>query len=311
VKSFRDAGRPLADMTGAVGNTPLVKLRHASFGGVDLYAKLEGANPGGSVKDRAALFIIRDAIERGHLREGMTLVDSTSGNTGIAYSWIGARLGIPVALVMQESVTEARKQLTRAFGAEQIFSDPELGSDGAIRLAQKIAAQDPSRYFLADQYSNESNPRAHFQTTAPELWAQTNGSITHFVAGIGTGGTIMGTGRRLRQLNPNVKIIAVEPAEPKHGLDGLKHMATSMVPAVFKAAELDKKLSISTDQGWEASDTLGREEGLFVGHSGGAAFVGACAIAERLRQRGERGLIVVLFPDMRERYFSAAPPRTT
>jgi cysteine synthase B len=306
---FRHGPRPLADMTAAVGNTPLVRIRHATreFPGVEIYGKLEGFNPGGSVKDRAALQIIRDALDRGALGPGRTLIDSTAGNTGIAYAWIGAMMGLRVTLVMQPSVAESRKQLTKAFGAEQIFSDPARGGEGALRLCGELVAANPDKYFYADQHSNESNPKAHYLTTGPEIWEQTRGRVTHVVAGVGTGGTIMGTGRRLKRFDPRVQVVGVEPAEPDHSFDGLKHMASAtMIPAIYKEAELDDKLLITTDDGWAASERLGREEGLFIGHSSGAAFAGALTIAARLRDRGERGVIVALFADFRERYFE--PP---
>lgn len=297
---------PAHPLLSRIGDTPLLELQRIPEG-VRVFAKVEGANPGGSVKDRAALQIIRDAMNSGKLARGDTLIDSTSGNTGIAYAWIGALLGIRVTLVMQSSVSEARKQLTKAFGAEQIFSDAAHGSEGAIQMCAEIVATDPGRYFYADQYSNESNPTAHFLGTGQEIWDQTRGRVTHFVAGIGTGGTIMGTGRRLKLMNPEVRVIAVEPAESLHSFDGLKHMPTSTIPAVYKEAELEDKLSITSDDGWAASEQLGREEGLFVGHSSGAAFAAALKIARRLRDRDERGVIVTLFPDFRERYFE--PPQ--
>jgi S-sulfo-L-cysteine synthase (O-acetyl-L-serine-dependent) len=308
VTRFRHGPAALPDATAAIGNTPLVRIRHVErdLPGVEIHAKLEGYNPGGSVKDRAALQIIRDGMAAGALARGGELIDATSGNTGLAYAWIGAVLGLRVTLVMQSSVSEPRKQITRAFGVEQIFSDPAHGSDGAIHMCAKIVAAHPGRYFYADQYSNESNPRAHVLGTAPEIWAQTRGRVTHFVAGIGTGGTIMGTGRGLKRCSPAVRVVAVEPAEQHHSFDGLKHMATSKIPGVYKEAELDEKLSITSDEGWAASERLGREEGLFVGHSAGAAFAGALTIARRLHERGERGVIVALFPDFRERYFE--PP---
>ncbi len=307
--TFRHGPRPLVDVTAAVGNTPLIRIRRLgnAYPGVDIYAKHEGFNPGGSVKDRPALQMIRDALSSGWLDPRKTLIDSTSGNTGIAYAWIGAALGLKVALVMPESVTHARKQITKAFGATQIFSDPMEGSDGAIRLCRQIVAEHPDQYFYPDQYSNESNPRAHYLGTGQEIWEQTRGRVTHFVAGIGTGGTIMGTGRRLKELNPAIRILAVEPAEALHGLEGLKHMPTSIVPAIYREAELDEKLSIGTDEGWDTAERLGREEGLFVGHSSGAAVAGALVVAKRLHERGEKGFVVTLFPDRAERYFAAGP----
>jgi len=287
-------------LVSAVGNTPLVRLRSLEPKGVEIHAKLEWFNPGGSVKDRAGLQIVREALESGKLR-GRTLMDSTSGNTGIAYAWIGAALGVPVALVMPENVSEARKRIARAFGAQIIFSDPLETSDGAIRLARKMVRDEPDRWFYADQYSNEANPRAHELGTAREIWEQTEGRVTHAVLGIGTGGTVMGTGRGLRARNPRVQIIALEPAEPMHGLEGLKHMPSSIVPAIYQEAELDRKLSIETDAGWDMAERLIRDEGLLAGHSAGAAAEGALQVAREL----DKGVVVTLFPDRADRYIAS------
>ena len=288
----------------AVGNTPLYRLRSLEPAGVEIHAKLEWFNPGGSVKDRAALQIIREALERGDL-PGRTLLDSTSGNTGVAYAWIGASLGLSVALVMPENVSEARKRLARAFGAQIIFSDPQEQSDGAIRLARKLAAEEPGRWYYADQYSNEANPRAHVVGTAREIWEQTSGRVTHAVLGIGTGGTVMGIGRGLKARRAEVQVIAVEPAEALHGLEGLKHMPSSLVPRIYREAELDRKLSIETDAGWDFAERLIREERLLAGHSAGAAAAGAVQIALELAARGEPGVVVTLFPDRADRYLPA------
>lgn len=287
-----------------VGHTPLVRIQKLArdLGGVEVWAKLEWMNPGGSVKDRAALSMVRDALARGALRGGKTLIDSTSGNTGVAYAWIGAALGIPVALVMPENVSEARKRITKAYGARLIYSDPLEGSDGAIRLVRKLVAEEPDRWFYPDQYSNEANPRAHQTGTAREIWEQTGGRVTHFVAGIGTGGTVMGTGRGLRALNPAVKVIAVEPEEALHGLEGLKHMPSSIVPAIYKESEVDEKLSVATDVGWDLAERLSVEEGLLAGHSSGAALAGALIVARRLAAAGKGGVVVTLFPDRADRY---------
>jgi len=301
--------RVLRSITEVVGNTPLVRIRRigSELKGVQLFAKLEYFNPGGSVKDRPALQMIRDALSDGRLTADKTIIDSTSGNTGVAYSWIGAALNLRVALVMPANVTAARKLITSAYGAELIYSDPMEGSDGAIRRVRELVAGNPERYFYPDQYSNESNPRAHYLTTGEEIWAQTGGQVTHFVCGIGTGGTVMGTGRKLKEHSKAVKLIAVEPLEPLHGLEGLKHMPTSLVPAIYREEELDEKLSISTDDGWNMTDRLRQEEGLLVGHSSGAAMVGALSIAQRLGDEGRGGVIVTLLPDRAERYFQ--PPR--
>ncbi len=292
-----------------VGRTPLVELHLDADQrpGVRVFAKLEYFNPGGSVKDRAAHQIIEDALARGDLSPGKTLIDSTSGNTGIAYAWLGAALGVKVALVMPENVSLARKQIVAAYGAEVIYSDPMEGSDGAIRHVRRLVEADPARYFYPDQYSNESNPRAHERTTAPEIWEQTGGTVTHFVCGIGTGGTVMGTGRGLKAFNPKIAAIAVEPAEPLHGLEGLKHMPTSLVPAIYREQELDEKLSVTTDEGWDMADRLAGE-GLLVGHSSGAALVGALLIARRLASQSVPGAVVTLFPDRADRYFEPFRP---
>ncbi len=307
---WRDS-RSLSSMTQLVGNTPLLRLHNigCALKGVELFAKLEFFNPGGSVKDRPALQMVLDAQAQGRLRPDQTLIDSTSGNTGVAYSWIGAALGIRVALVMPSNVTLARKQIADAYGAQLIYSDPMEGSDGAIRHVRRLVQESPDRYFYPDQYSNESNPRAHFLTTGREIWEQTLGRVTHFVGGIGTGGTIMGTGRRLKEFNPAIRIIAVEPLESLHGLEGLKHMPTSLVPAIYKEAELDEKLSVSTEQGWQLTEELMRSEGLFVGHSSGAAMAGAMIVAKRLSQSGSPGVVVTLFPDRGERYLEPLRPR--
>ena len=293
-------------LAAAVGNTPLARLRSLEPEGVEIWAKLEWFNPGGSVKDRAALGIVRDALERREV-PGKTLLDSTSGNTGIAYAWLGAALGVRVALVMPSNVSDARKRLARSFGAEVIFSDPMEQSDGAIRLARKLAQDEPARWFYADQYSNEANPRAHELGTAREIWEQTGGRVTHAVIGIGTGGTVMGTGRGLKRFSARVAVVAVEPAEPMHGLEGLKHMPTSIVPRIYKEAELDRKLSIETDAGWDMAERLIRDEGLLAGHSAGAAAAGAVQVARELAARGERGVVVTLFPDRADRYLPVAP----
>jgi cysteine synthase B len=300
----------LASLAEAIGNTPLVRLAslEREAPGVEIHAKLEWCNPGGSVKDRAAHGIVLDAIARGLVGRGSAraLLDSTSGNTGIAYAWIGAALGVPVALVMPGNVSEARKRIAHFFGAQIIYSDPLEQSDGAIRLARKLAAEEPARWHYADQYSNPANPGAHQTGTAAEIWEQTSGRVTHFVAGIGTGGTIMGVGRGLRARGP-VEVIAVEPAEALHGLEGLKHMPSSIVPHIYLENELDRKLSITTDDGWDMADRLIREEGLLCGHSAGAAAVGALLVARELAEAGRGGVVVTIFPDRADRYLPPPP----
>ena len=251
-----------------VGNTPLVELRRVRDGvapGVRLLGKLEGFNPGGSVKDRPALKMVEDGLRRGLLVPGKTILDSTSGNTGIALAMVGAALGYPVELVMPGNVSKERKQVVAAFGAKVVYSDPLEGSDGAIRLCRKILAESPDRYFKPDQYNNPANPLAHYEGTGPEIWRQTGGTITHIVASIGTSGTIMGTGRYLKERNPRVQVVAAEPEDAFHGLEGLKHMASSIVPGIYHEAELDRKIGVGTDEAYDMVYRLGREEGLIVG----------------------------------------------
>ena len=286
-----------------IGNTPLVEIQRVRGGvapGVRLFGKIEGFNPGGSVKDRPALKMIQEGIRQGRLVPGKTILDSTSGNTGIALAMIGAALDYPVELVMPANVSRERKQMVAAFGARAIFSDPLEGSDGAIRRCREVLAADPERYFKPDQYNNEANPLAHYETTGPEIWRQTEGRVTHFVAGIGTGGTIMGTGRFLKSKNPDLQVIAAEPEDAFHGLEGLKHMASSIVPGIYHEDELDLKLGIATDEAYDMVYRLGREEALLVGQSCGAAHVAALRVARTLRE----GTIVVLFADFGDRYLS-------
>lgn len=303
---------PLQTVADAIGNTPLVRLRRClpELPGVEIFAKLEWFNPGGSVKDRAALSMIRQGAEQGRLLKDRPLIDSTSGNTGIAYSMIGAALGYPVTLVMPENVSSARKRITHAYGARQVFTDPMEQSDGAIRQVRTLVANEPERYFFPDQYSNDANPQAHTRTTAPEIWAQTRGRLTHFVAGLGTTGTVMGVRRGLKAIDERLQVVAVEPAESLHGLEGLKHMASSIVPALYDESLVDTKLSVTTDDGWEWAARLCRVEGLLAGHSAGAALAGAVEIAKQCVERGEEAVIVALFPDRADRYYesSKAPP---
>jgi S-sulfo-L-cysteine synthase (O-acetyl-L-serine-dependent) len=302
---LRHGDAPVDSVARLVGATPLVRLRRigADLPGVRIFAKCEFANPGGSVKDRPALRMIEAALAEGRLGRGRTLVDSTSGNTGVAYAWICAALGIPCALVMPANVSAARKRIARAFGAEIVLSDPLEGSDGAIHKVRALVEAEPDRWFYPDQYGNEENPRAHEHGTAVEIAEALDGGVAAFVAGIGTGGTVMGTSRGLRRLTPGVRCFAVEPAEPLHGLEGLKHMASSIVPAIYREEELDGKLSLPTADGWEMAERLGREEGLCVGHSAGAAVAGALEIARRMAAAGERGNVVTVLPDRADRYF--------
>lgn len=300
--------RPLESVADAVGNTPLVRLARLAADlapRVEVWAKLEWFNPGGSVKDRAALAMMQDALGRGELVAGgpRALIDSTSGNTGVAYAWLGAALGVKVALVMPSNVSSARKALARVYGAEVLFSDPMEQSDGAIRLVRKLVAEAPERWYYPDQYSNPWNPRAHELGTAEEIWRQTEGRVTHFVAGLGTTGTAMGTTRGLKKRNAAVRGIAVEPAEALHGLEGLKHLASSLVPAIYDPAELDEVMAVSTDEGWDVAERLAREEGLLAGHSSGAAAAGALRVARRLHEAGGQGVVVTVLADRADRYF--------
>ncbi|UQA63390.1 PLP-dependent cysteine synthase family protein [Polyangium aurulentum] len=298
--------RRLSSVTEAVGDTPLVRLERVAreAPSVEVYAKLEFANPGGSVKDRAALRMITKAIESGELGGDKILVDSTSGNTGVAYSMFGAALGLRVALVMPSNVSKPRKDIARAFGTEIIFSDPMEGSDGAIRHVRELVAKDPERFYYPDQYSNPNNPLAHYHGTAVEILDAVGDRITHFVAGLGTSGTIMGTSRRLKEHTRPVRCVAVEPADPLHGLEGLKHLPSSLVPAIHDAAAYDETMRVTTEDGWDMTDRLAREEALHVGHSGGAAVFAAVEIAKRLHREQGGGCVVTIVPDRGDRYFA-------
>jgi len=301
--------RRIESVVDAVGNTPLVRLRRVAshVPDVEVWAKLEFANPGGSVKDRPALRMIQDAFADGRLTSKKTLIDATSGNTGVAYSLFGAALGIKVRLVMPLNVSKPRKDIARAFGTEITFSDPMEGSDGAIKKVRALVAEDPESFFYPDQYSNPSNPRAHYLGTGAEILEAVGDRVTHFVAGLGTSGTMMGTTRRLKEHTRPIRCVAVEPQEALHGLEGLKHMATSIVPAIYDANLPDEILPVSTEDGWNMADRLAREEGLHVGHSSGANVFGAIKIAERVqadRRNGGGGCVVVIVADRGDRYFA-------
>jgi S-sulfo-L-cysteine synthase (O-acetyl-L-serine-dependent) len=284
-----------------VGKTPLVRLtRLEPKPGVELHAKLESRNPGGSVKDRAAAAMLLDGLRTGLLRPGKTVLDSTSGNTGIAYAMLGAALGYPVKLCVPANVTRERRQLLRAYGATVVWTDPMEGSDGAIREARRLYAADPEAYFYADQYNNPNNWRAHFETTGREILEQSDERITHFVAGLGTRGTFMGTGRRLRAVKPEVRLISVQPDSPLHGLEGLKHMASAIVPGIYDPSLADEDISVGTEEAWIMMQRVAREEGILAGVSGGAALVAARRIASSI----DEGFIVVIIPDSGERYLS-------
>ena len=294
-----------ASIVDLVGNTPLVRLRsvEARAGtGAEIWAKCEFANPGGSVKDRAARKMILDALADGRLAPGKTLIDSTSGNTGVAYSMIGAALGVPVTLVMPANVSAARKNITAAYGTEVIFSSELEGSDGAIRLVRQIVAETPEKWFFPDQYGNPSNPGAHYEGTGPEIVRQTGGRVTHFVTGIGTTGTLMGTGRFLKDHDPKIRVTAMQPDDALHGLEGLKHLPSSIVPAIWHPEGIvDDTIWMPTDEGWDMSEHLVHEEGLFVGHSSGGNVAAALRVA---KQAGPGAVVVTVLCDRGDRYFA-------
>ncbi|HTE55726.1 MAG TPA: cysteine synthase family protein [Kofleriaceae bacterium] len=298
------SNRRVLSVVDLIGNTPLIRLRSVekrAGDGVEIWAKCEFENPGGSVKDRAARQIILDGLADGRLR-GKTLIDSTSGNTGVAYSMIGAALGIPVTLVMPANVSVARKNITQAYGTELVFSSEMEGSDGAIVLAREMADAEPEKYFYPNQYANPANPKAHYLGTGAEILRSLGDRLTHFVAGIGTTGTIMGTGRRLKEHSRAIQVVAVEPDDSFHGLEGLKHLASSLVPPIWQPDGIvDRRLAMSTDQAWDAADRLCQEEGVFVGHSAGANVAGACEVA---RQAGKGSVVVTVLPDRGDRYFA-------
>ena len=293
------------DLTELVGNTPLMRLHHIERGcpGVELWAKCEFTNPAGSVKDRAALQIIQEARTAGLLRPGMRLIDSTSGNTGIAYAMVGAALGVPITLVMPENVSVPRKQIATAYGVEIIYSSPMEGSDGAILLAKRLVDEHPDRYWYADQYSNPNNWLAHYHGTGPEIWAQTNGRITHFVTGIGTSGTVMGTSRRLHELGPQVRCIGMQPDDSMHGLEGMKHLPSSIVPPIYDESVLDETMWMSTEEGWDMAERLAHEEGLMVGHSSGGNVAAALRVGKSLVAENKPGVVVTILCDRGDRYF--------
>jgi len=288
-----------------IGSTPLIRLEQAVRGleGITLLAKAEWANPGGSVKDRAAASMVADARARGLLVPGKTLLDATSGNTGIAFAMLGA-LGFPVHLAMPTNVSPERKRVLRAFGAKVDWTDPDKGSDGAIRRARELAGNEPARFCYMDQYSNDANWLAHYRTTAPEIWQQTAGQITHFVAGLGTSGTFMGTTRKLKEMNPAIQAVSFQPDSPFHGLEGLKHMGTSIVPAIYNPHLADRALEIETEAAYEMARRLAREEGLMVGISAAAAVVASVKIAREEAEAGRRAVIVTVLPDGADKYLS-------
>ncbi len=288
-----------------VGNTPLLALQRVGkeFPHVEFYAKAEWFNPGGSVKDRPALQMIREGERTGRLRPGKIILDSTSGNTGIAYAMIGAAKGYKVKLCLPASASMERKRILKAYGVEMVLTPGEEGSDGAIRRVRQIYAEDPEKYFYPDQYSNPANWQAHYQTMAEEIWAQTRGRVTHFVAGLGTSGTFIGTTRRLKELNPQIRAISLQPDSPFHGLEGWKHMATAIVPKIYDPNLADEDLPVRTEDAYHLVKRLAREEGLLVSPSAGAALYGCFRVARTIPP-DQHAVIVTVFPDSGDKYLS-------
>jgi S-sulfo-L-cysteine synthase (O-acetyl-L-serine-dependent) len=301
-----DFARPGESALARIGNTPLLRLERVSEGlaEVQILAKAEWFNPGGSVKDRAAYNIVKEAMRSGKLSAGKMLLDSTSGNTGIAYAMIGAALGFQVTLCMPSNVSVERKRMLNAYGAEIIYTDPGEGSDGAIREARRMIAAAPDKYFYADQYSNPANWQAHYHTTANEIWQQTGGRVTHFVAMLGTSGTFVGTSRRLKELNPQIRCISLQPDSAFHGIEGAKHMATAIVPGIYDPRLADDDLGVSTEAAYAMVKRLARRDGLLVGISSGAAAAGCLRMAQDLARRRHPAVIVTIFPDSGDKYLS-------
>jgi len=309
IEAIDDVEETALDIERQIGNTPLLNFRRVARdlpANVKILAKAEWQNPGGSVKDRAAYEIIRSAEADGRLVAGKTILDSTSGNTGIAYAMIAAAKGYRVKLVLPENVSRERISILRAYDVDLVFTDPLEGSDGAIRVVRELAMREPGTYFYADQYKNPANWQAHYHGTGAEVWRQTAGGLSHFVAGLGTSGTLMGAGRRLKDHNTDIQIVSVEPDSPFHGLEGLKHMETAIQPGIFDPRFADQKLSVRTEDAHAMALRLAREEGYLVGISAAAAMVGALRVAEGLAERGEAGTVVTLFPDNAYKYLSEA-----
>jgi cysteine synthase B len=285
-----------------VGGTPLLELPNisAEVPGVRIFGKAEWRNPGGSVKDRPALWMIRDGEESGALTRDKTILDATSGNTGIAYAWIGAALGYKVKLCMPKNASEERKKILRAYGVDFVLTDPGEGSDGAIREARKLYAEDPEQYFYPDQYSNPANPRSHYESTGPEIWEQTNGEVTHFVAGLGTSGTFVGTASRLKEYNPEIQVVSFEPDSPFHGLEGMKHMGSAIVPSIYNPTIADQNRGTATEDAYEMVRRVAREEGILIGISAGAAVATVLQVAREV----ESGVIVTILCDGADKYLS-------
>ncbi|MDQ3362667.1 MAG: cysteine synthase family protein [Actinomycetota bacterium] len=290
------------NVTELVGNTPLLELPAiaAETPGVRILGKAEWHNPGGSVKDRPALWMIRDGERSGALTPEKTILDATSGNTGIAYAWIGAALGYKVKLCMPKNASEERKKILRAYGVDFVLTDPGEGSDGAILEARRLYAEDPERYFYPDQYSNPANPRSHYESTAPEIWEGTDGEVTHFVAGLGTSGTFVGTSTRLRELNPEIKVVSFEPDSAFHGLEGMKHMGSAIVPPIYDPMIADENRATATEDAYAMVKRVAREEGILIGISAGAAVATALEVAREI----ESGTVVTILCDGADKYLS-------
>jgi S-sulfo-L-cysteine synthase (O-acetyl-L-serine-dependent) len=288
-----------------IGNTPLIRLERIAreLPGIEILGKAEWLNPGGSVKDRAAANIVKEARHQGKLGPGKILLDSTSGNTGIAYAMIGAAQGFPVTLCMPDNVSIERKRILHAYGANILYTDPGEGSDGAIRVARELAAKHPDLYYYADQYSNDANWQAHYHGTANEIWQQTEGRITHFVSMLGTTGTFVGTTRRLKELNPNIRCISLQPDSPFHGIEGAKHLESALVPKIYDASLADANLWISTEESHAMARKLAREEGLLLGVSAAASLVGCLQVAHSLK-KGQSAVIVTILCDSGDKYLS-------
>jgi S-sulfo-L-cysteine synthase (O-acetyl-L-serine-dependent) len=293
-------------LSSRIGETPLIRLDKLVRGleGVTLLAKAEWLNPGGSVKDRAAAAMVRKARKEGKLGPGKTLLDATSGNTGIALAMLGAAQGFPVRLAMPSNVSPERKQILKAYGAQVDWTDPDKGSDGAIRRARELAGNEPDRFCHVDQYSNDANWKAHFDGTGPEIWRQTDGRVTHFVAGLGTSGTFVGTTRKLKELNPAVQAISMQPDSPFHGLEGLKHMSTSIVPAIYDPRVADRQVTVETEAAYAMARQLAHEQGLLVGISAAAAVAASFEIACEEAANGRHAVIVTVLPDSADKYLS-------
>lgn len=288
-----------------VGNTPLLRLAHIGreFENIEIYAKAEWFNPGGSVKDRAALNMVREGERSGALRRGKTILDATSGNTGIAYAMVGAARGYPVTLCMPENASSERKRILESYGAQLVLTPGDQGSDGAILKARELFAADPEKYFYADQYSNDENWRAHYDSTGIEIWEQTRGRVTHFCTGLGTSGTFVGVSRRLKELNPQIRCISFQPDANFHGLEGWKHMASAIVPGIYDPNLADSNFEVRTEDAYRMAKLLAREEGLFVSPSSAAALVGTLEVAAMIPPDAH-GILVTIFPDSGEKYLS-------